>query len=97
MKTENCHHQYSKSISEPRPRKCVRCGHIEDWKPEPLPQTSLSQTIPVNRFDAEMYINTLESDIAIWGQLSSDTAKARVQITQQHLDMAKKLFKIEDK
>jgi len=57
-----------------------------------IPQTDFTKQIQVDKFDAQMYINTLESDIAIWGQLSSDGAKARVQITQQHLDSAKKLL-----
>lgn len=70
MKTENCHHQYSKSISEPRPRKCVRCGHIEDWKPEPLPQTPLSQTIPVNRFDVKQFLANIAVQISILTMLN---------------------------
>lgn len=57
-----------------------------------LPQTSLSQTIPVNAFDAKQYIATLEADVRIWSGMSSDTAKARAEISRQHLDMAKKLF-----
>lgn len=27
-----CQHMYSKAMNEPRPRKCVKCGHIEDLK-----------------------------------------------------------------
>lgn len=49
-------------------------------------------TIEVNSFDAKQFIATLESDLRIWEGMTSDTAKARAQITRQHLDAAKELL-----
>lgn len=59
-----------------------------------LPQTDFTLTISVNSLEAKQFLATLEADLRIWQGMTSDTAKARVQITQQHLEMAKKLFKL---
>lgn len=59
-----------------------------------LPQTSLLTTIPVNRWDAEMYIATLESDYRVWSGFETETGKARAAMAKHHLEMAKKLFGI---
>lgn len=57
-----------------------------------IPQTDFTKQIQVNAYEAKEYITTLERDLRIWSDFESDTAKARVQITQQHLDSAKKLL-----
>lgn len=43
-----------------------------------------TSTIEVNRFDAEMLVAHLESDLRVWEGMTSDIAKARVQLLRYY-------------
>lgn len=59
-----------------------------------VPKTTFSTTIPVNKWDAEMFIASLESDVRIWSDFDTATGQARAAMAKHHLEMAKRLFNL---
>lgn len=59
-----------------------------------IPKTDFLATNLVSRWSVEMYIANLESDVRIWSGMQTETAKARAQMSRQHLEQARRLFGI---
>ncbi len=70
---KQCEHIYSRSIDEPRPRKCKKCGHIEDSEIEPKQeeQPINAKNKLIKDFLNKVYgerasVNDVVTDLQIW-------------------------------